>query len=101
MRKYVFLTIVLLLSCVMYGQITTDEKPISFTIDVHDLVKSENTNKSLPSLNMEAIEKEDVEDESNGRPPRFGFPHEVNFNLYSSGEWTDIQEIMENQDLVR
>jgi hypothetical protein len=26
---------------------------------------------------MAIIEKEDAEDEANGIPPRFGFPHEV------------------------
>jgi len=36
---------------------------------------------------MKKIEQEDKEDEENGIPPRFGYPHKVNYNLDNSGEW--------------
>ena len=92
MKKYFVTTIVLLFSFVMYGQITTEEKPVSFKINIPDLSKNDKTQKSMPFLNMELIEKEDAEDESNGRPPRFGYPHEVNYTLDNSGEWADLPD---------
>lgn len=44
--------------------------------------------KTLPGLDMSQLEQEDKKDEANGLPPRFGFPHKVNFNLRNSGVWT-------------
>ena len=94
MRKYFFTTIVLLFTCyIINGQISTEEKPISFTKSgIPALRTSERTNKIFRSLDMAKIEKEDLEDDAKGIPPRFGFPHEVNYNLNNSGEWTDLQD---------
>ena len=93
MKKNIFTTIVWLFACyAVYGQISTQEEPVSFRTNVSALRSSERTNKMLPSLDMNKIEREDIEDESNGRPPRFGFPHEVNYNLNNSGEWTDLPD---------
>jgi hypothetical protein len=35
---------------------------------------------------MRKIEQEDKEDDANGRPPRFGYRHEVNYTLDNSGD---------------
>lgn len=93
MKQYIFTLIVLLLSCcVVHGQISTDETPISFRTNVPVLERSDRTMKSFSSLNMKKIEQEDMEDESNGRPPRFGYKHEVNYNLENSGEWIELTD---------
>lgn len=93
MRKYIFTTIVLIYACYsVYGQITTNEEPVSFRANVSNLRISERSNKILPSLDMNKIKKEDIDDESNGVPPRFGYPHEVNYNMDNSGEWADLQD---------
>ena len=89
MRKSIFTGTILLLSyCAMYSQISTREEPISFRTNIPALKGYQSTLKTLPSLDMERIQQEDMEDEANGIPPRFGYLHEVNYNLDNSGEWT-------------
>jgi len=72
------------------AQISTGEEPISFKTNIPTLRVSENTQKTLPLLDMLEIAREDTEDEFNGIPPRFGFPHEVHYDLENSGEWTKL-----------
>lgn len=91
MKKYILITAILFFPfSILYGQITTEEDPISFGRNIPALTRSGNTQKVLPPLDMDIIEKEDVEDEANGIPPRFGFRHQVNFNLNNSGEWITL-----------
>ena len=93
MRKYFFITIILFLPCyVVYGQISAEEEPISFRINLPALRTSEKTVKSFASLDMSKIEQEDIEDEANGIPPRFGYKYEVSYNLDNSGEWTELAD---------
>ena len=77
MKKSVFASIILLLSCnIVYGQISTEEEPVSFfRTNVPALRASERTVKSFASLDVKKIEQEDREDEENGIPPRFGYRH--------------------------
>ncbi|GHT79590.1 hypothetical protein AGMMS50262_23470 [Bacteroidia bacterium] len=73
----------------IHGQISTKELPVSFSLE--QIIKSSNDEKFLkvmPAINMEKIYKEDMEDEQNGIPPRFGYGHKVNYNLENSGIWT-------------
>ena len=91
MRNFIFVSSILLLLCFsVYGQISTNEKPVSFRTNMPTFRTSENTHKSLPQLDMPKIEKEDTEDEANGLPPRFGYKYKVNYNLENSGEWTEL-----------
>ena len=91
MRRNIFTVTILLLSyCNMYSQISTDEEPISFRANIPALRDDKNTLKALPLLDMKKIEQEDKEDEANGIPPRFGYRHEVNYNLENSGEWIEL-----------
>jgi V8-like Glu-specific endopeptidase len=76
----------------VYSQISTDEEPISFRTNIPTLRGDKNTLKTLPSLDMERINEEDRADEANGIPPRFGYRHEVNYNLENSGEWVDLPD---------
>ena len=73
MRKSVFITVIVLLSCFgVYGQISTNEEPVSFRTNIPALRVSENTQIVLPLLDMGKIRQEDKED---GIPPRFGYPY--------------------------
>jgi len=94
MKKYIISSIILLLtSWSIYGQISTKEEPVSFSrANVPALRTSDKTQKVQPSFDMRKIEQEDREDEANGIPPRFGYIHEVNYNLENSGEWTDLPD---------
>jgi len=59
---------VLLPSFAVYGQISTEEEPISLLRSIPALAKSEKTIKSFASLDMDKIEQEDMDDESRGVP---------------------------------
>ena len=91
MRNIKYLTCLYLvcLSLNVYAQLSTNEKPISFSMEIdlsggkRSLVQTVTT----PMLDMEKIEAEDKEDEEYGMPPRFGYPHKVNYDLNNSGTW--------------
>jgi len=48
--------------------------------------------KEMPSLDVSRFQKEDVKDERNGKPPRFEYPLNVDYNLDNSGTWIDLGE---------
>jgi hypothetical protein len=73
------------------GQISPKEAPVSFgvqNLSAKSILPA--ANKVMPALNMALINQEDERDEANGLPPRFGYPHPVNYNLTNSGEWTTL-----------
>jgi hypothetical protein len=73
-----------------FGQISTEELPVSFTIE-EEIMQSDNKNlKSLPYIDRERIQQEDIERDANGAPPRFGYRHPVDFNLSNSGQWFSL-----------
>jgi hypothetical protein len=90
MKKHILIIFFFLLYFVLYGQITTEEEPISFGRSIPALTINQITHKVLPSIDRYALEQEDKEDEAKGMLPRFGFPHEVNYNLENSGEWITL-----------
>jgi hypothetical protein len=76
------------------AQLSTHEQPISFNPDLKLKVSSKNSVESVttPPLDMAKIEAEDKEDEKADVPPRFGYPHFVNYNLNNSGIWYDLPD---------
>jgi hypothetical protein len=59
MKKIYFITAILFLSCVvLYGQISTQEEPLSFKRNLPELQTSEKTEKTFPLLDMKKIEQE-------------------------------------------
>jgi parallel beta-helix repeat protein len=78
------------------GQISSNELPVSFSLAESIELSDESIIKSLPVLNLEQIQQKDSEDEQNGLPPRFGFKHDVSYNLNNSGVWT----ILSNGDKI-
>ena len=85
----IYLLIISLLSCsVVFGQLSTREKPMSFSrTDIPALETNNMEARSFAQLDMERIMQEDIENEKLGMPPRFGYKHRVNYNLENSGEW--------------
>ena len=75
-----------------YGQLSTKEPPISFDLkkNLSDIEDDSIQIVTMPALDMKKIEAEDLEDEEYDMPPRFGFPHKVNYNLTNSGTWTEL-----------
>lgn len=98
MKRALFLIVACLSIFSGFAQIATDEVPISFTNPAIKLaLESQQADlKELPSLDMARIQEDDELDARNGLPPRFGFPHEVAYNLDNSGTWTEL----ENGDLI-
>jgi Trypsin. len=78
------------------AQNSTKESPISYNRDVPQFKKNDKTVKSLPSIDISKLLKEDEEDEVKGNPPRFGYRHKVDYNLDNSGEWV----ILDNGDRI-
>lgn len=72
------------------AQLSTNEEPISFKRSVEIDTNCQVDTKTMPSLDMEAITKEDLEDEEYGYPPRFGYSHKVEYNLQNSGTWQEL-----------
>ena len=91
MTKRVFLLFAYFWLCVNIGvhaQLSTNEKPVSFSLPSGSLGSIDS--KRMPMLDMEKIKAEDLEDEQYDMPPRFGYSHIVNFDLYNSGTWTTL-----------
>lgn len=92
MKKYI-IVFLLFTPNILFAQLSTNEKPISFNESVMQSVKKSRIKKiTMPSLNMSKIEKEDAEDEELGYPPRFGFKHKVSLNLDNSGTWVKLPD---------
>src|SRR5690606_81401 len=83
-----------LIFCLLYlsvaAQITTNELPVSFNLPPDQLKTLSTDLRIMPKLDMARISEEDQKDIEDGLPPRFGFPHEVNFNLSNSGIWSSL-----------
>jgi hypothetical protein len=88
--SYGFTILFLFSYCLVNGQISTREEPVSFKTDIPALKTNEQTLKVLPPLDISKIEKEDKEDEEKGNIPRFGIKHEVSYNLTNCGLWIDL-----------
>jgi len=60
-----FITIILMLTCrVGYGQISTWEEPVSFSMELPALKSGERTHKVMPSIDLNRMEQEDREREA-------------------------------------
>ena len=74
----------------MKAQISTEEIPYSWKRSSNEIMKQPIPIITFSSLDMETIDREDMEDEINGIPPRFGFPHKVDYDLGNSGDWVTL-----------
>lgn len=83
------------------SQISTEEVPVSFNLR-HISQKARQAVQNVEqvkgyeldiskSANMLEIAKEDILDEEDGIPPRFGIPKDVNYTLENSGIWTTLE----------
>ena len=90
-NKILIIIICLLLAGLkLQAQISTEEKPVSFKYNNEMFRTNNELKRTTPSIDLEALRIEDEEEEQQGIPPRFGYPHNVNFNLENSGEWFDL-----------
>ena len=88
MSYYSFLT--LLLSCfltVSYGQAPTKEKPYSWEKGKGEVTIESIPMVTMPHLDIDALQKEDLLNDNNGTPFRFGYSEKVNLTMSNSGSW--------------
>jgi len=85
-----FCSLFVLFQFVAKSQISTDELPISFRYNEETFRMNKEMLKTMLPIDLEKLRAEDEIDEAVGIPPRFGYPHEVNFSLENSGEWFDL-----------
>lgn len=91
LRK-ILLLVCLCLTANIYAQLSTNEQPVSFgmRMNLADVSKKAVQTITMPALDMAKIEEEDKEDEGYDMPPRFGYPHRVNYDLTNSGTWMEL-----------
>ena len=94
MKRYKILICIFLASFYLhsYGQISTNEKPVSFSLKENTLKEEKilSSKKALPSIDMKKIVQEDIKDDEEGLPPRFGYPLKVDYTLENSGTWSSL-----------
>lgn len=76
----------------MKAQICTNELPMGFYQEQKTIEMPERAFATIkmPPLDMGKIEAEDLLDEKNGIPPRFGYLHNVSYDLSNSGIWLEL-----------
>lgn len=76
----------------VWAQLSTNEKPVSFgrEAELHVSRISAKPSVIMPQLDVTKLNKEDIEDEEYDVPPRFGYPHRVNYDLNNSGVWYEL-----------
>jgi len=72
------------------AQLSTHEKPISFKYNIDRISKSSTNSKVLQGVDIQKLIAEDMQDEANGIPPRFGYRQKVDYSIENSGEWTTL-----------
>src|SRR3972149_3165521 len=96
-KKYIFIFL-LCINNYLHGQINIGGKPYSFEKKI--IAKKVEINKTpkinIPKLDIDKLKKEDRINDSLGKPFRYGYVIDVNYDLDNSGEWI----ILENGDRI-
>ena len=90
--QYLRAIVIIVLLCLytnVSAQLSTNEKPVSFCVKgkMQVIHGSANSIVTMPLLDMAKIEKEDETASENDKTLRFGYRHNVNYNLDNSGTW--------------
>ncbi|MCG8386457.1 MAG: hypothetical protein MJA30_13000, partial [Cytophagales bacterium] len=72
------------LSIASYGQINIGGEPYSFA---NPTAREAIQDMVMASIDIVLLQEEDEQDAQDGLPPRFGYPHDVQMDLTSSGTW--------------
>ena len=72
---------------ILKAQISTEEIPYSWAMG-NEKVTQQIPMERMPNLDMKSIEQEDLKNtDFQVSPIRFGYPHDVNLDLFNSGVW--------------
>ncbi len=69
------------------AQVSIGGKPYSF---VQRMSSKDLVSVKMPQIDISKLEAEDIKDEVNGVPPRFGEPLKVDLNMDNSGHWESL-----------
>ena len=77
----------------LFAQVNIGGKPYSIENELRTraLIKNEYDKVRFSSLDLEKLTREDISDESQGYPPRFGYSYEVKYDLTNSGIWFELE----------
>ena len=91
-RNNIVFLLCLFISTYANAQISTNEKPISFSMKLETAKKSTLGMPAItmPSIDIEKLKGEDKENEKLNRPYRFGYTHKVNYSITDSGVWYEL-----------
>jgi len=86
MNKYLY--VLLLFPFIAFSQVTNEGKPLSWKIEAENIQKV-----TLPAFDLKKIQEEDAENEDKGVGPwRFGYEHQVDIDIDSDGNWTNLPD---------
>lgn len=93
MKINIYILLIILLSALsLNAQLSTYEKPPSYSMK-SELLKYDDKNiKVMPPIDLAKLLEEDKEEEAHGLPPRFGFKHKVSLNTENSGQWYKLDD---------
>lgn len=77
----------LLLAGSVQGQVSEGGRPLSFVKSFKSAIQA----VQMPPVDVEALLAQDAIEESKGIPFRFGYPLDVNYNLYNCGTWEELE----------
>jgi len=87
--KKTLLFFLLTCSLTLIAQVSNEGKPISWKLKLQES-KIVNAIK-LPPFDLKTIQQEDeINDNLQGKPWRFGYKHTVDYGIENSGEWSDL-----------
>ena len=75
-----------------YGQKTTKEVPYSWDKGRGEVTIESIPIVTMPHLDMGKLQKEDLLNDGNGTPFRFGYSEKVNLTMSNSGSWTTTSD---------
>lgn len=92
MMKHIFYKILLLAIGVLFSetvnaQLNMGGLPYSFE---KAIARKKVPVVRLPAINLKQIKEEDIKEATQGLPPRFGYPIEVQLDLANAGQWTAL-----------
>ncbi len=90
--KLILLLILLPMLC--YSQLSTNEAPVSWTSQDVSLQRQtpDIPQVVVPRLDLDKLQQEDLIDEQNGVPPRFGYPEKVTITTADEGIWQTLSD---------
>ena len=92
MKRLIIILFSIFFCFAINAQLSTEEVPYSWGKNSGGTNISSVPKVTLPRLDMDAINREDAENEGVPAPVRFGISHEVNLSLSNSGVWTTTSD---------